>query len=177
MTQPKTRDELVLQTKWFDVVARHTDGSADPHYLINSSDFVVVTALNPQGELLLVRQIRPAINGPSVELPSGHVDPGENPEQAARRELLEETGHVAQDMELITKIAPAIGRYTNWMWCYFVREAVPVNDPAFKLEEGLELVPFSGNLRSLLELEGFCSSLSYGALLATILKGRLDIKG
>jgi 8-oxo-dGTP pyrophosphatase MutT (NUDIX family) len=175
MTQPPVRDELVLTTKWFDVVARHTDGSNDPHYLINCSDFVVITALNAQGELLLVRQLRPAIKGLSLELPSGHVDPGEMPEAAARRELLEETGYVAGEMELLMKMSPGIGRFTNQMWCYFVPEARPVEDSSFKPEAGVELVCYGGRIRSILEAEGFCSSLCCAALLAAILKGKIDI--
>lgn len=166
---------MVLATKWFDVVARHTEGSLDPHYLINCSDFVVITALNEQGELLLVRQLRPAISGPSLELPSGHVEPEEEPEAAARRELLEETGHVAAEMELLTTLAPAIGRYTNKMWCYFAPKARLVHDDNFKLEAGVELVRYGGKVKSILEAEGFCSSLCCAALLAAILKGKIDL--
>jgi ADP-ribose pyrophosphatase YjhB (NUDIX family) len=176
MTQPPAQDEVVYTTKWFDLVARHVNGSADPHYLIKCSDFVVITALNVQGELLLVRQLRPAIGGLSLELPSGHVDPGETPEQAARRELLEETGYVAGKMELLTTMAPGIGRLTNQMWCYFAPDARPVKDPDFKPEAGVELVRYGGSIRSILEAEGFCSSLSCAALLAAVLEGKVSIR-
>lgn len=169
------KDEVVFTTKWFDVIARHTDGVADAHYLINCTDFVVVIALNPQGHLLLVRQFRPAISDISLEFPSGHVEPGESPEAAARRELLEETGHVAEDIELVTTLSPAIGRFTNRMWCYFVSVAHPVADPDFKLETGVELVVFRKPLRSILEADGFLSSLSCASLLAAVLKRKLDL--
>ena len=63
-----------------------------PFYMLELPDYVSVIALTPARELLLVRQHRPVVGRETLELPSGHVDPGERPEDAARRELLEETG-------------------------------------------------------------------------------------
>eukprot|EP00392_Amoebophrya_sp_AT5.2_P019179 g19921.t1 len=48
---------------------------------------------------LLVKQFRPAINAYTLELPAGLVDRGETPEQAALRELKEETGYVGKIVE------------------------------------------------------------------------------
>src|SRR5689334_14101643 len=120
MTQIPPNDELVFSTKWFQIAARRLAGSPEPHYLIHCEDFVVVIALSKQGKLLMVKQFRPAINGHSLELPSGHVEKNETPEQAARKELLEETGYTGTEFELLGTLSPAIGRFTNQMWCYFV---------------------------------------------------------
>ncbi len=175
MTQAKPQDEVVLTTKWFEVVARPTADPANPHYLINCTDFVVVIALNAQKELLLVRQYRPAYSGLSLEFPSGHVEKGETPEEAARRELLEETGHVAGKMESLGPLAPGIGRFTNRMWCYVATGVQAVPDSNFKTEEGVELVVYRGKIKDILEEKGFVSSLCCAALLAAILRGKLDV--
>ena len=163
-------DEVVFNTKWFELVARRVAGSKDPHYLVNSTDFVVVVAVDQRGRLLLVRQFRPAIQTLSLELPSGHVEIGETPEEAARKELLEETGHVGDRFELLTTLSPAIGRFTNRMWCYYVADAHP---SAAEVEAGIELVFFDGKLASLLDEKSFQSSLSFSALFAAVLRGKL----
>jgi ADP-ribose pyrophosphatase len=169
-------DEVVFSTKWFEIVARRVPGLKHPHYLVNSTDFVVVVAVDARGRLLLVRQFRPAINTLSLELPSGHVEVGETPEEAARKELLEETGHVGGNFELLTTLSPAIGRFTNLMWCYFVGDARPSDDPAHKVEQGIDLVLYDGTLPALLSEKGFSSSLSCGALFAAIMRGRLKVE-
>jgi ADP-ribose pyrophosphatase len=60
----------------------------------------------------MVRQYRYALGRETLEIPAGKLDPGENPEQCIRRELLEETGYEAGSIELIYTYAPALG-YSN----------------------------------------------------------------
>src|SRR5271154_83536 len=147
MAQNQDNDEVVFQTKWFDIAARRSPGQADPHYVINSSDFVTIVAVTTEGKLLLVRQFRPAAGQATLEVPSGHVEKGENPEIAARKELLEETGHVADRFELLATVSPAIGRFTNRMWCYFAPDARPTEYSEYEIESGIELVVYAGTVR------------------------------
>jgi ADP-ribose pyrophosphatase len=56
----------------------------------------VVLALTPEDEVLLVREFRPGVEEVLGELPGGAVDEGEEPLEAARRELLEETGYAGE---------------------------------------------------------------------------------
>jgi ADP-ribose pyrophosphatase len=174
MQQPPN-DEVVFNTKWFEIVARRAPTSKHPFYLVNSTDFVVVVAVDPKGRLLLVRQFRPAINAKSLELPSGHVEKDETPEEAARKELLEETGYVGDKFELLITLSPAIGRFTNRMWCYFVADVRPSDKPEHQIEEGIERVLYEGTLPALLTEEGFQSSLSCSALYAAVMRGKLKV--
>jgi ADP-ribose pyrophosphatase len=55
-------------------------------------DAVAVVAVDRDGVLTLVRQVREAVGGPVLELPAGLLEAGETPLECARRELREETG-------------------------------------------------------------------------------------
>jgi ADP-ribose pyrophosphatase len=132
-------DKVVFSVPWFDVVARMADGSAAPYYVIRTCDHVTVLAATAEGSLLLVRQFRPAVGRETLELPSGHVEDGELPEAAARRELAEETGYEAERFELLGALAPDPGRQANKLWCFYAAGATQIRSPVLR-EEGVELV-------------------------------------
>jgi ADP-ribose pyrophosphatase len=72
------------------------NGSEHTFHVAESPEGVTVLALTAAGELVLVQQFRNPLWGLTLETPSGVVDPGERPEDAALRELREETGFVAK---------------------------------------------------------------------------------
>ena len=61
----------------------------------------VILALTPALEVVLVREFRPGVEEWLLELPGGHLDDGEAPLEAARRELLEETGYAAAELRAV----------------------------------------------------------------------------
>jgi 8-oxo-dGTP pyrophosphatase MutT (NUDIX family) len=111
----------------------------------------------------------------TLELPSGHVEPTQTPEEAARTELLEETGHEAERFELVGDFSPDTGRLGNRMWCFFAGEAHLTLQTTYQPEPGIELVRFRGKLSDLLRERGFYSALNSAALFAAVLKGKLRI--
>ncbi len=70
---------------------------------VNCSGIVGIVPLTHNGEVILVRQFRPPVNGYVIELPAGLCDIGESPEDAAKRELIEETGYAAGSMRFLVK--------------------------------------------------------------------------
>lgn len=56
--------------------------------------------------LLMVKQWRYGVDALSVEFPGGVIDAGESAEQAARRELTEETGYIAKKLKYLTDFSP-----------------------------------------------------------------------
>lgn len=92
---------------------RFPDGSTgDMELFRHSGASAVVPVLSPDAadpEILLIRQYRYAADGPIWEIPAGRLDPGEEPEACARRELIEETGATAERFEPLTTIFPTPG--------------------------------------------------------------------
>ena len=168
-------EEIVLDTKWFQIIARDLPGYTSPHYSLNTLDYVCIVAVNREGELLLVRQSRPALGEMTLEIPSGHVERGQTPEQAARAELLEETGHEAERLDFLTNLSPDTGRLTNRLWCFFAGNAVPTLDPAYQPEANIDLVRYRGGIRDLVSEKHFCSALHCAALFAAVLQGRVKV--
>ena len=132
---------VVFESKWCRLVAEAQE-SGDPYYMLDVPDYVGVIARTRDGRIVLVKQHRPVVGHDVIELPSGHVDPGEAPEQAARRELKEETGLIATDMELLGVLTPDVGRLTNRMWCYFASDVAPAESAARPggVEEGITVI-------------------------------------
>lgn len=167
---PGPSRETVFATPWFRVLAEQVQGEASPHYVIQGLDFVVIVALTPQNQLLLVRQFRVAAGAVTLELPAGHIDPGETPEQAARRELLEETGYEADKLELLASLSPSVARFTNRMWCFFAAGVKPAVVPQAQREAGVDLVLYDRGVGKLIEEKDFYSAPNYAALLLAVVR-------
>ena len=173
MNEPRQDREIVFATPWFQVLAAPAPDGGQPHYVIQANDFVVIVAVNRQGRILLVRQFRPAAAAVTLELPAGHVEPGETPEQAARRELLEETGHEADAIKLLATFSPSVARFTNRMWCFFAADARPASGAEAQREAGVDLILYERGVRALIEEKEFYSAPSCTALLLAALRGEL----
>jgi len=75
-------------------------------YVIDAPDWVNVIALTPDHQLVLVRQFRFGIDGFSLEIPGGVMEPGEDPVTAAQRELREETGYTGARARVLGRVHP-----------------------------------------------------------------------
>ena len=104
-------------------------------------DYASVVAITEDGRVVIVRQYRPAVDRYTLELPSGLVDPGETPLESARRELLEETGYQAGEMEMLGSMEPDTGRLGNRVWGFVARDVKLVKGAT--PEQGLEVLTWS----------------------------------
>ena len=101
------RERVVLERKWLTIteqrVALPRNVELEFH-LVSSPDWTSVLALTPERQVVVVEQYRHALQGISRELPAGVIDPGETPLQAAKRELLEETGYASDDWRVLSVV-------------------------------------------------------------------------
>jgi 8-oxo-dGTP pyrophosphatase MutT (NUDIX family) len=80
------------------------DGKVETYHVAESPGGVCVVALTDDGRVVMVEQFRHGTRRLSLELPSGVVDDGESPEDAATRELREETGFEGGDVRVLGRI-------------------------------------------------------------------------
>lgn len=94
------------------------DGKRGIFHLLKAPDWVNVVPLLPAAGgaelLLMVRQYRQGLGCITAEFPAGLLEPGESPEAAAARELLEETGYRAATLTPIGSIAANPAFMSNW---------------------------------------------------------------
>ncbi|HEY6159076.1 MAG TPA: NUDIX hydrolase [Gemmatimonadales bacterium] len=124
---------------------RFPDGSTGQLELIRhpGAAAIVPCASDPPGAdptILLIRQYRYATGGQLWEIPAGTLDPGEDPEACARRELLEETGVTAARLQRLTSIWTTPG-FTNEVIHLYLATGLTSGEPSRERDEFIEVVP------------------------------------
>ena len=79
---------------------------------------VVMVAVTPDGKVILEKQFRPPMGRDVIELPAGLVEDGEPMEEAANRELIEETGWAARTLEFLAEGPISTGASTETLRAY-----------------------------------------------------------
>ena len=81
----------------------------------------VCIALNDNGYYYLVTQYRYALGKDMLEFPAGKIEKGEEPDEAIRREVVEETGFEAKDIRKLGSIIPTCGYCTERIHLYYAK--------------------------------------------------------
>jgi ADP-ribose pyrophosphatase len=115
------------------------DGSTRLREIVEHVPGAAVVAVDADGQVLLVRQFRPAVGARLLELPAGLVDPGEQPIESARRELAEETGYAADHLEPLVRCYSSPG-YTTELIHIFVATGLHPASAEADPEEEIELI-------------------------------------
>lgn len=93
----------------FEKQSRGPDGREGRFSVLEARDWAVVVPLigrGPEAQFLMVRQYRHGSDQSSLEFPGGVIEPGEAPEDAAARELAEETGYIPSTLLLAGTVFP-----------------------------------------------------------------------
>lgn len=113
------------------------DGSYATFERLDRADTALVYAMNEKGEILLARQQQP---GGLEQLSGlgGRMEPGESPEEAVKRELLEESGYVADDYKLWFEWEPL--EKIDWtVYIFVAKNAKKVQEPELEPGEKIDL--------------------------------------
>ena len=137
--------ERVFGGRIFDLVSESIElpsGLRQDLVVVDHPGAVCIAPVLDTGELVLVRQYRHAAGDWLTEIPAGRLEPGEDPETAARRELEEETGYRAAHWERATAFLAAPGFCSEVLTLFVARglEEVPGGGLPQDDDEELELV-------------------------------------
>lgn len=116
------------------------DGRINPeYYVVEYPDWVNVIAITQEGKFVMERQYRHAVAMTCYELPCGVMEAGETPLEAAKRELLEETGYGKGEWKEIMTITPNPSSMSNFTHCFLATSVEPVGPTHLDATEELEV--------------------------------------
>ena len=142
--KPETiiREEKIFEGEVIDLSLRQirlNDGLLVNREVIVNKGAVVIVPMTEDNEVRLVKQYRAAAEKWILELPAGGLNPGEDPDLAAPRELLEETGDQAATWHKLHGFYSAPGILTEFLHLYLARDLTP-GPNNLEFDEHIEVV-------------------------------------
>ena len=92
------------------------NGKHKEYDILESNDVAIIFALTSDSQVILTREYRPGPEEVLIELPKGAIDKGEKPEDAASRELLEETGYAGEVLFIGKTVHSAYSTRINYIF-------------------------------------------------------------
>ena len=93
----KIINKTVYKKQWFQVINKYYENEKKNYYVLNIPDSSVILPITKNNEFIIIKQFRESLDNYSLELPAGFIDENETPQQAAERELFEETGYISNE--------------------------------------------------------------------------------
>ena len=115
-------------------------GKEHDFFILESSSWVNVIPLTPEDEVIMVRQYRHGIQGVTLEIPGGLVEDSDSPEEAAGRELYEETGYRASEMIPLGSVHTNPAIQNNECYTFLARDVFLGGGQSQDEKEDIEVV-------------------------------------
>ncbi len=135
-------EEKIYEGQVLDVSLRQaelTNGAVVSREIVSTNGATVILPLTENNEVRLVRQFRAAADKWVVELPAGSLELNENPDLAAPRELLEETGDRAATWQKLGGFYTAPGILTEYLHFYLATDLTP-GPNELEFDEHIEVI-------------------------------------
>ncbi len=146
---PRVRSEIVADCRVFrvrrDVSLSPQTGREHDFFVLTTTDWINVIPLTTDNEVVMIEQYRHGSQDVTLEIPGGMVDAGESPQDAAAREMLEETGYVAREISTLGRVRPNPAIHDNWLHTFLARDAQFERAPVHEATEHtvVRLVPLA----------------------------------
>ena len=141
----------------------------DDYYQVRTKDFALIVASTVNGEIIMERHYRHGVRGTTCTLPAGGVEPGEDPLEAAKRELLEETGYVSDAWQRLGSFVVSINYGCGTAHIFKAEDARRITEPDSKDLEEMEILCMKpGEVIGLIK-RGELSSISSAAAIGLAL--------
>jgi 8-oxo-dGTP pyrophosphatase MutT (NUDIX family) len=134
----------ILQTKYVEPDIRVDrcelpNGHVLDCHLLEYADEIMIFAMTKKQEVVLIRQYRHGAREAILELPGGSVDAGESPVEAAKRELMEETGYASATWIEVGSGSPNPAIYTNKIHSFLALDAERMGEQSVYDREAVEV--------------------------------------
>lgn len=160
--------KTLVDNEWINFresVWQFPDGSSlGPFYSYTRRDYVVIVARDTEGRYLLVRQFRQGICKVTNEFPAGGIEDGEDPLEAAKRELLEETGYQGGKWTFLSRVPSAATIADNYASLFLAEDCVKAGGQHLDSTEFADVwLASDGELRMLIYSDKFEQAMHIAA--------------
>ena len=138
------KSEYLFRRPWLTVrrdCVELPDGRQNPEfYVLENPDWVNVIAITEDGKFVMERQYRHGLGKTCFEIPAGVIEEGEDPLDAAKRELMEETGYGEGKWRKIMTVSGNSSTTDNLSHCYVAEGVRKISGQHLDSTEDLEIV-------------------------------------
>jgi ADP-ribose pyrophosphatase len=107
------QSNLIFENPWIELYQDKVEirtGKIMHYTWYKSSDVVVIVPFLNEDNIVMIRQYRYPLRKVLLEFPAGHIENGEEAKKTAKRELLEETGYLANEIQYVYTYHPSVSK-------------------------------------------------------------------